>query len=211
MDITIVFFLGLIITLIGVIPPGLLNMSAVKISLKEGHIRGIMFSVGACVTVFVQTYIAAIFARYLSKHTEVVEILQRVAFVVFVLITIYYLFIAKSMPKHDVEPRVRSKHSRFFHGMFLSALNMFPIPFQAYMTVTLASIGWLAFDTISIITYVSGAAMGSFVMLYMYIFFFEKIKSRSFTSQKNMNYIIGGITGIISIITLINIIKDLGS
>lgn len=186
-------------------------MSAVKISLKEGHTRGIMFSIGACVTVFVQTYIAAIFARYLSKHTEVVEILQRVAFVVFVLITIYYLFIAKSMPKQDVEPKVRSKHSRFFHGMFLSALNMFPIPFQAYMTVTLASVGWLAFDAISIVTYVSGAAMGSFVMLYMYIFFFEKIKSRSFTSQKNMNYIIGGITGIISIVTLINIIKDLNS
>ena len=211
MDITIVFFLGLVIALIGVIPPGLLNMSAVKISLKEGHTRGIMFSIGACVTVFVQTYIAAIFARYLSKHTEVVEILQRVAFVVFVLITIYYLFIAKSMPKQDVEPKVRSKHSRFFHGMFLSALNMFPIPFQAYMTVTLASVGWLAFDAISIVTYVSGAAMGSFVMLYMYIFFFEKIKSRSFTSQKNMNYIIGGITGIISIVTLINIIKDLNS
>ncbi|WP_242203949.1 LysE family transporter [Aestuariivivens insulae] len=211
MDITFIFFLGLIIAFIGVVPPGLLNMSAAKISLKEGHARGIMFSIGACVTVFAQTYIAAIFARYLSKHTEVVEILQRVAFVVFVLITIYYLFIAKSKPKQDIEPKVRSKHSRFFHGVFLSAINMFPIPFQAYMTVTLASVGWLAFDTISIISYVSGAAMGSFVMLYMYIFFFDKIKSKSFTSQKNMNYLIGGITGVISIFTLINIIKDLSS
>lgn len=209
MDITAIFFLGLMIALLGVIPPGLLNMTAAKISLKDGHTRGIMFSAGACVTVFAQTYIAAIFARYLSNHKEVIEILQRVAFVVFVLITIYYLFIAKSAPKHDVEPKIMSKQSRFFHGMFLSALNMFPIPFQAYMTVTLASIGWLAFDKTSIITYVSGATMGTFVMLYMYIFFFEKVKGKTFTSQKSMNYIIGGITGIISIVTLINIIKDL--
>ena len=209
MNITFIFFLGLIVALLGVIPPGLLNMTAAKISLKEGHVRGIVFSIGVCIIVYIQTYIAAIFARYLSNHVEVVEVLQRVAFIIFVLITIYYLLIAKSKPKHQVQPKVRSKHSRFFHGLFLSAINVFPIPYQAYMTITLASVGWLEFDKISIIAYVSGAAMGTFVMLYMYIFFFDRIKSKSFTSQKSMNYIIGGITGIISIVTLINIIKDL--
>lgn len=209
MDITFVFFLGLFIALVGVIPPGLLNMTAAKISLKEGHSRGIMFSIGVCVIVIAQTYIAAIFARYLSNHPEVIDILQRVAFVIFVLITIYFLFIAKKQPKQQIEPKIRSKHSRFFHGIFLSAINVFPIPYQAYMTITLASVGWLAFDQISIISYVAGAATGTFVMLYMYIFFFDKIKEKSFTSQKNMNRIIGGITGIISIVTLINIIKEL--
>jgi hypothetical protein len=77
------------------------------------------------------------------------------------------------------------------------------------MTTTLASIGWLSFENTMIISYVAGAAMGTFVMLYVYIFFFEKIKDKNFTSQKNMNYSIGTITGIIAIITLINIIKEL--
>jgi threonine/homoserine/homoserine lactone efflux protein len=207
-DITFIFFLGFILALIGVVPPGLLNMTAAKISLKDGHVRGIMFSIGACVIVMAQTYLAAIFARYLSKHYEVVEVLRRVAFVIFVLITIYFLFIAKTKPQLQVEPQIKSKYSRFFQGVLMSAINVFPIPYQAYMTITLASYGWMAFDQISIITYVSGAVMGTFVMLYMYIFFFDKIKSKSFTSQKNMNKIIGGITGVISIITLINIIKD---
>ena len=209
MDITFIFFLGLFIALIGVVPPGLLNMTAAKISLKEGHVRGIMFSIGACVIVVVQTYLAAIFARYLSKHHEVIEILQRVAFVIFVLISVYFLFITKTKPQQKVEPQMRSMHSRFFQGLFLSAINVFPIPFQAYMTITLASIGWMAFDQISIISYVSGAVMGTFVMLYMYIFFFDKIKEKRFTSQKSMNFIIGSITGVIAIVTLINIIKDL--
>lgn len=208
MDLTFIFILGLILALIGVIPPGLLNMTAAKISLKEGHVRGIMFSIGVCVIVILQTYIAAIFARYLSKHIEVINVLQRVAFVIFILITIYFLFIAKSQPKQQIEPKIRSKHSRFFQGVFLSAINVFPIPYQAYMTITLASVGWMSFDQISIISYVAGAAMGTFVTLYMYIFFFDKIKSKPFTSQKNMNRIIGGITGIISIVTLINIIKE---
>ena len=209
MNITLIFFLGLIVALIGVIPPGLLNMTAAKISLKEGHSRGLVFSLGVCVIVLAQTYIAAIFARYLSNHQEVVDVLQRVAFVIFVLITIYFLFIAKSNTKQQIEPKIKSKKSRFFQGMLLSSINMFPIPFQAYMTITLASFDWLNFERISIISYVAGAATGTFVTLYLYIFFFEKIKGKTFTSQKNMNYIIGGITGVISIVTLFNIIKEM--
>ena len=209
MNITIIFFLGLLVAFIGVIPPGLLNMTAAKISLKEGHVRGVMFSIGVCVVVIIQTYIAAIFARYLSKHVEVVDILQRVAFVIFVLITIYFLLVAKKQPPQILDARVRSKHSRFFQGLFLSSINVFPIPYQAYMTITLASFGWLDFSIFSIISYVAGAAMGTFVMLYVYIFFFDKIKDKSISSQKSMNYLIGGITGVISIITLINIIKEM--
>ncbi|AUP81646.1 lysine transporter LysE [Flavivirga eckloniae] len=195
--------------MIGVAPPGLLNMTAAKISLKEGHIRGIVFSIGVCAVVLLQTYVASVFARYLTKHAEVVDVLQRVAFVIFVLITIYFLLISKSKPAQQIKPQMRSKHSRFFQGMFLSAINVFPIPYQAYMTITIASFGWMTFDQISIISYVAGAGMGTFVMLYMYIFFFDKIKGKSFTSQKGMNYVIGGVTGVISIITLINIIKEL--
>ncbi|MBR9913338.1 MAG: lysine transporter LysE [Algicola sp.] len=209
MNITVIFFLGLIIALIGVVPPGLLNMTAAKISLKEGYARGIIFSVGVCFIVFLQTYIAAMFARYLSNHQSVVEILQRVAFVIFVLITIYFLLLAKSFQKPDVEPLAKSKQSRFFQGIFLSAINVFPIPYQAYMTITIASFGWFAFDVTSIVTYCSGASTGTFVMLYVYIFFFDKVKDKKFTSQKNMNYIIGTITGLVAGVTFINILMEL--
>lgn len=208
MSITFIFFLGLFFAMIGVVPPGLLNMTAAKISLKEGHVRGIVFSVGVCVIVLFQTYIASIFARYLSMHPEVIGILRAVALVLFILITIYFLFVAKSKPKQQIVPKIKSKHSRFFQGMLLSVINVFPIPYQAYMTITLASFGWMTFEKTSIMAYVVGAVTGTFVTLYTYIFFFDKIKEKSFTSQKNMNRIIGGITGVISVVTLINIIQD---
>ena len=208
MQLTYVFFLGLFFALIGVIPPGLLNMTAAKISLKEGHARGIVFSIGVCVVVFLQTYIAAIFARYLSKHPEVIDILRGIALVIFILIAVYFLFIAKTAPKQQIKPKIKSKHSRFFQGVLLSAINVFPIPYHAYVTISLASVNWLDFEQSSILSYVAGASMGTFAMLYVYIFFFDKIRSKTFTSQKNMNYVIGSITGIIAILTLVNIIKE---
>ncbi len=135
--------------------------------------------------------------------------LSPLAFVIFVLITIYFLIVAKQQSKPQVELKVKSKKSRFFQGMLLSALNVFPIPYQAYMSITLASFGWMNFEKTSIFAYVSGAVMGSFIIFYIYIFFFDKIKNKTLTSQKTMNYLIGTITGIISIITLVNIIKEM--
>lgn len=184
-------------------------MTAAKISLKEGYNRGLIFSMGVCLVVIFQTLIAVIFARYLSKHPEVIKVLQRVAFVLFVLIAIYFFVLAKKKPQPKIEQTRRSKQSRFFYGMLLSALNVFPIPYQAYMSLTLAGFGWLTFDNIGITSYVAGAATGTFVMLYVYVFLFEKIKSKRIKSQKNMNYSIGIITAVIAIVTLINIIKDL--
>lgn len=208
MSLTITFFIGLIIALIGVIPPGLLNMTAAKISLKEGHSRGIVFSIGVSLTVIAQTYIAVIFARYLSNHPDIVDVLQRVALVIFILISIYYLFVAKEKTKSSEDINSRSKRNRFFFGMFLSSLNMFPIPYQAYMSITLASFGLMDFEKTNIISYVAGVAMGTFVMLYIYIFFFDKIKSQKLTSHKNMNLFIGLITAAIALVTLINVIKE---
>ena len=95
------------------------------------------------------------------------------------------------------------------HGLVLASLNLFPIPYQAYMTITFASFGWLNFEKTSIITYVTGAVMGTFVMLYVYIFFFDRIKNNPFTSQKNMNYVIGSITGLVALVTFFSILKDL--
>ncbi len=209
MSLTITFFIGLIVALVGVIPPGLLNMTAAKISLKEGHSRGIVFSIGVSLTVIAQTYIAVLFARYLSNHSDIVDILQRVALVIFILISIYFLFIAQEKAPADEDLNHRSKRNRFFFGMFLSGLNMFPIPYQAYMSITLSSFGLMDFERTNIISYVSGAGMGTFVMLYIYIFFFDKIKSQKLTSHKNMNLSIGLITAVIALVTLVNVIKEI--
>ena len=80
------------------IPPGLLNVSAAKISLKEGHNRGFMFSIGVCIVVAFQVYIATVFAKYLNLHPEVTIILKRVAFVIFLLVALYFFITAKSKP-----------------------------------------------------------------------------------------------------------------
>ena len=204
------FFAGFIATFLATLPPGLLNMTAAKISLKEGHTRGIMFSLGTCTVIIFQALIATVFARYLNQHPDVIDVLQRVAFVIFVLISVYFLLIAKTTEKQNKDLEVKSKTSRFFQGVFLASINIFTIPYQAYVAITIASFGWLEFNNnTGIGSYVAGASSGAFVALYIYMFFFEKVKGTKVTSQKGMNYLIGTITGLIAIVTFINILNDM--
>ena len=207
MEISIVFLLGLLFAFIGVIPPGMLNMSAAKISLKEGHVRAFVFSIGVCVTVGVQTYLALIFAKYLNQHPDVVDVLKRVALVLFVLISIYFFLLAKRQISPQKVDASKSKKSRFFQGILMSALNVFPIPYQAYIVTTLLSYQLLSLDNLSMGSYIAGATSGSFVALYIYILFFDKIKNSKITSPNWMNYSIGIITAIVSITSLLNILR----
>ena len=207
MDITFIFFVSLIISFFGVIPPGMLNMSAAKISLKEGHNRSFMFSIGVCIIVALQTYIAATFAKYLSENSDVTNILKRVALVIFILISIYFFVTAKSNSKPiELNSDIRSKQSRFFQGLFLSLINIFPIPFQVYVLTTLLSIGWIVMDGVIIGAYVAGTSMGTFIALYVYILFFDSLKNNKFISTKNINYSISIITMIVAISTFINLL-----
>ena len=207
MDITFIFFVSLIISFLGVMPPGMLNMSAAKISLKEGHNRSFMFSFGVCIIVALQTYVATLFAKYLNQNTDVTDILKRVALVIFILISIYFFVTAKTKSKAiDVDYEIKSKKSRFFQGIFLSSLNIFPIPYQAYVLTSLLSVQWIDMQRTSIGSYVAGASMGTFIALYIYILFFDNLKNNKLVSSKNINYIISLVTLIVAMITFFNLL-----
>jgi hypothetical protein len=60
------------------------------------------------------------------------------------------------------------------------------------------------FDTFSILTFVSGVVLGSsLVFFFIFHLFFQKIETKQIILLKNMNTIIGSITGIIAMVTLL--------
>jgi len=200
---------GFLASLIGVIPPGLLNMTAAKISISEGRKKAAIFALGVIVTVMIQTYVALLFARYLEMHPEIIDMLQKVALGIFICITGYFFFIAKDTRLQNQEKRKTPKKGRFLLGVFLAALNLLPLPYWVYMSITFAAFGWFEFTQMAILACVIGSALGTLVMLVIYIQFFKRLEKKQKSQSINMNYIIGGITGVISIITLIKILNNL--
>jgi hypothetical protein len=133
--------------------------------------------------------------------------MREIGFGIFATLTVYFLWLAKKPKDKTKKLKKNSKTNRFFLGMLLSFLNFFPIPYYVFISITLGSYKLFTFDTTSILIFVNGVVIGSFLVFYFYISFFNKIEHKTEYIMKNMNTIIGSITGIISIITLINIIK----
>ncbi|MDI1257021.1 MAG: lysine transporter LysE [Flavobacterium sp.] len=200
-------FLGFITSSVGIIPPGLINMTAAKVSLNEGRTRALVFAAGATLVILIQTLVAVLFARYIDNNPQIVILLREVGLAIFLILTIYFFWWAnRPKPVKEVE-KLHSKKSRFFLGMLLSALNFFPIPFYVFVSVTLATYNWFFFDKPFIYTFVMGSGLGAFAAFYCYIAFFKTMENKSKFLLKNMNYIIGTITALVSILSLINILE----
>ncbi len=205
MGVALPLFIGFLTTSIGTSPPGLLNMTAAKISVNEGRMQAIIFAMGATLTVLIQIYIAVIFARFIDQNPEIIILLREIGLATFIGITCYFFWRGNKPQPPKKELTFHSKKSRFFLGMLLSALNFFPIPFYVFVSITLASYNYFSFEKLFIYMFVLGSGIGAFFGFYCYIAFFIKFEEKSAFLIKNMNYIIGSITGLISILTLWNI------
>lgn len=201
-------FIGLLASFIGVLPPGLINMYAAKVSRGEGTKKAMLFTLGVCVTVMAQTVIALFLARYIEMHPEIVNLLQKVALGIFICLTIYFFFIAKDSRREIPENEAHSKTNRFFSGMLVAALNLLPLPYWVYISLTFSGFGWFSFGEPAIWFAILGSGIGTLSALALYVRFFRpKDDSQSLTM--NMNFVIGVITAIISVITFLKIIKEI--
>ncbi|MGL2992635.1 LysE family transporter [Flavobacterium sp. TSSA_36] len=207
MHILALFFLGFISAFVGISPPGLINMTAVKVNLKEGKSTAMWFVLGAIIIIFIQTFLALLFARVIDKSPSLILLLREMGCVIFALLTLYFLFIAKKPKLKQGSIKKYSNSSRFFLGVLLSALNFFPIPYYVLLGITFASYQLFSFDFTSILIFVMGVASGAFLVFYGYVVFFTKIESKADFFIQNMNKIIGSITGIVTLITFWNILK----
>ena len=207
MNFALPIFLGFLTSAIGITPPGLINMTAAKVSIEEGRQRAFIFAIGAVTIILLQTFLAVVFAKFIDGNPSVVILLREVGLVIFTALTFYFFLTSKKIKKKEDSTRLKSKRSRFFLGMLLSALNFFPIPFYVFVSVTLASYDYFSFEKSFVYSFVLGSGLGAMFAFYCYIAFFKKLESKTEFFMENMNYIIGSITGIVSLITLANIVN----
>ena len=200
--------LGFCIAFLAVILPGLINMTAAKISLQEGKNVALSFALGASLIIFFQTFIAVLFARFISNHQEIVATLQEIGIFLFSLLSIYFFWIAKKPKKIKTDSKVKGKSNRFFLGMLLSTLNLLPIPFYVFASMSLSVSGYFSFDKIPVSSFVTGVVMGSFSVFYLYIVAFKKIEKKTDFLFKNINTIIGSVTTFMAVLTLFKLLYD---
>ncbi len=201
----ILFFATFSAALMGVVPPGLINMTAAKISTQKGKANGIRFAIGASITVVLQAYIAVHISKYLYNNPQIIAILLKIAVVIFTFFAIYFFVVARKK-KNKKRPEIKiTKTNSFLKGLSLEALNILPIPYFCGLNAAWNVSGWIKFELLDTLIFVFAAGLGTFTMLYTYVVSFNKLEAKTQYFSKYADYILSALMLILVIITLIRI------
>lgn len=196
-------FLGLLIAIVGIIAPGMLNMTIAKLSVKENQTEALRFAFGAVLVVFVQSFLGTYFAKFLDANPVFSEGLKKIGTFIFIALTLGFLYLGfKAKKNTEIKIDLKNKKNRFIHGMTLSAFNMFAIPYYAFTSLTLASKNLFEYNIISIVLFAFSAACGTYFVFYLYAKFFKKIEHKLSFIVNNINFLIAALTGIVAISSL---------
>lgn len=202
----ILFFATYSAAFMATVPPGLLNMNAAKTSVEKGKLNGIIFSLGVSSTIIAQAYLSVLISKFLYNNPEVIDGLLKAALAVFGFFTLYFFVKARSNKVKSPEEITKSKKNSFFKGILLASLNFLTIPYYAGIHAMWNKTGWIQFKQEDILVFVFAAGAGTFSVLYLYTFYFNKLETKSNRFSKNSNYIISLLMLILLVITLIRIL-----
>ena len=195
---------GIFMAYFGLISPGMLNMTALKIRINTGKFESITFAIGASIVVFIQAGIALYFADYFLKNPTIIETLKIIAVFVFFILSIFFF----SLSRKKLNPKTTNSKGNFFlKGIGMSAINMLAIPFYLGLSIYLTSINKLIIEQPYILLFVFGAGIGSFLIFYTYILFANIIIKKVSYIAKNINLLLSLLFLLLGIFTVIKILQ----
>ncbi|WP_081210583.1 LysE family translocator [Salegentibacter sediminis] len=204
MEETKLFLITYFAALVGVIPPGLVNMTVAKTCVEHGKRNGLYVAFGASSVVVLQALIAVLLAKYIFDNPFVQSILLRAGLVIFILLGIYFLLMAKRRGGIEHTSQKANANS-IFKGMLISVLNLFPVPYFVAIAGALNVGVGVTYDWSLIIAFVLAASLGSFTTLYLYVLSFMKIEKYADRFAKYSNYFMASLMLILIIITIVRI------
>lgn len=201
------FIAGYLVAFAGFFAPGMLNVLAAKISITENKRAAMLFIFGTLTIVLLQAFTGVYFAKFLDSHPGVSDTLKKFGTVIFVVLTIAFLFkgFQTKKPKKDVQ--IKSKKNRYVYGLMMGSFNMFAIPFFAISSLTLASKDLFDFSLTSIIIFSIAAVLGTFTIFYSYAIFFKKIESKVDILINNIYFVLAAFTGFVAIFSIYKMIN----
>ena len=187
------------------LPPGLLNMNAAKTSVEKGKSNGIIFGLGVACAVMLQAYLAVRIAKYLSRNVEVIEVLMQAALVIFAVLAIFFYAKGKKQHQQQVGFKQVKKRSSFSKGVLLAAINLLAIPYYSGLNTLFHRQGFMNYKVIDEVIFILAAGLGTFLVMYLYAFYFNKMEHKTKSFSKKSNYILSVLMVVLFIITALRL------
>ena len=192
---------------VGMLPPGMLNMTVVGLSIKKGFKTAFFFAVGAALVEFFQSLLVIKFADKAQTFLNEYELyVNWAAVVILVILGLSFLF-SKQKKENIKEKEVEGNAlSAMTKGMTLAFANVLVYAFWLVQGIYWTQQGVLYNEWSILITFSLGIFFGSVAAYSVYILLGKKILSKFDAFANNLNKILAGLFFVLAALQLVKII-----
>ena len=201
-----IFFTGLIISLLGALPLGTLNITAMQVSIQENTRNAIRFSLGVAIVEIVYVRVSLQGMNWVISHPTLFYVLEWITVLLFIILAISSFVTAKKS-RDQKNILLNNKMNRFFLGFTMSALNPVQIPFWFIWSTYLLSTNVLKPTETQFNFYTVGIGFGTLLGLGIFIFAGKWLVNKLQASHRAINITVGIIFVISAAIQLYRVVN----
>jgi hypothetical protein len=177
-------FFGFLVSFLGSLPLGYLNIIGVDIFSKWGMNSLMSYLLGVILVETVVIYLTVVFANKLATNKKILKFID--FFAVFFLFLIAYLFYTSSSSSSESQHYLEEyqNYSPFLIGLVLCGLNFLQIPFWMGWNLYLVNAKSIFLDGKLKFYYVFGSLVGTFLGMLSVIVLLDSLSENLFSFSK---------------------------
>jgi threonine/homoserine/homoserine lactone efflux protein len=169
-----VFFVGLLFSFLGSIPPGTLNLCVLQLGLEKKIGAALRFALAVSIVEYPYTWIGVQFEYWITSSPAVINNFQLLTAIVMTLIGLLNIWSAQ----RPADFTVRFNESGFRRGLVLSVLNPMAIPFWIGITAYLKAQGWIDLSSPGKLhSYIFGTSVGAMLLLTLFTYLAHRLSA----------------------------------
>jgi len=186
-----VFFVGALISFLGQLPLGNMNLTATQLSVQENYRSAWKYGLGIVLVEIIYLRLALTGMDWVVEHKVLFTIMGWLTVIVFVVLGVLAFVMARKQTGAKKGLLLNNKMNRFLLGVVVSGINPAQIPFWFLWSTQLLNSKLLLPTTEQFNWFTAGAGLGSLAGLAVYIHGGKWLITKLKTSNKGLNIFMG--------------------
>lgn len=201
-----VFFIGFLISFLGQLPLGNMNLTATQLSVQENFRSAWKYGLGIVLVEIIYLRLALTGMDWVVEHKQLFMIMGWITVIVFVGLGIVAFIMARKQTSAKKGLLLNNKMNRFILGVVVSGINPAQIPFWFLWSTQLLNSKVLMPTTSQFNLFTAGAGLGSLAGLAVYIHGGKWLITKLKTSNRGLNVFMGIVFILAGLLQLYNML-----
>ena len=186
-----VFFIGSLISFLGQLPLGNMNLTATQLSVQESFRNAWKYGLGIVLVEVIYLRLALTGMDWVVEHKQLFMIMGWLTVILFVALGVLAFVMARKQTSAKKGLLLNNKMNRFLLGVVVSGINPAQIPFWFLWSTQLLNSKVLSPTNAQFNLFTAGAGLGSLAGLALYIHGGKWLITKLKTSNRALNIFMG--------------------